>query len=551
MKRKLVTFFSSVLSVLLVGILGWTVFADRILPNTYVGQTSFGRLTLEEATERFLSLKKPQEFVLIWGTSKWKVFGPEINFNYLAEETIKRVFVESRIDPFKKRVVGSAFVFDKSLLEARIASISASINVPAQDPEVNIVGQQILVSRGENGLVVDSETLKQEIYKAASTLSLDPIEIPVKQIKPRLNDEQVQLLFEKAKKYLGKKIKLTLLDKQADIDATLIASWMGTDGWKRDKISAWVSLLAISLNTPPQSALFHFTPPNLVKEFLPGKDGIVIDEKQLLEAILKSLDNFQDISVPYQKIVSPITTESVNNLGIKELLGRGESYYSDSIANREFNVAKAASTINGLLVPPGETFSFNKYVGDISAETGYKQAYVIKDGKTVLGDGGGVCQVSSTLFRAVLAAGLPIEERLAHAYRVHYYEENSQVGLDATVFAPDVDFKFTNDTQSYILIQSNNIPAQKKLLFDIYGTNDGRTATVSKSRVWDITAPPPDLYVDDPTLARGVIKQMDWKAWGAKAAFDWKVVRGEEVLQERNFYSNYRPWQAVYLRGTR
>ena len=195
MKRKLVTFFSSVLSVLLVGILGWTVFADRILPNTYVGQTSFGRLTLEEATERFLSLKKPQEFVLIWGTSKWKVFGPEINFNYLAEETIKRVFVESRIDPFKKRVVGSAFVFDKSLLEARIASISASINVPAQDPEVNIVGQQILVSRGENGLVVDSETLKQEIYKAASTLSLDPIEIPVKQIKPRLNDEQVQLLF--------------------------------------------------------------------------------------------------------------------------------------------------------------------------------------------------------------------------------------------------------------------------------------------------------------------------------------------------------------------
>jgi vancomycin resistance protein YoaR len=189
-------------------------------------------------------------------------------------------------------------------------------------------------------------------------------------------------------------------------------------------------------------------------------------------------------------------------------------------------------------------------VGDISLATGYQQAYVIRDGRTVLGDGGGVCQVSTTLFRAILAAGLPIVERHAHSYRVGYYEQDSKPGLDATVFAPSADLKFTNDTSAYILIQSQVDKSKMTLEFDLYGTSDERKAELGKVRVWDVSDPPPDLYEDDPTLPAGTVKQVDYKAWGAKAAFDWKVTRGEEVLQERTFYSNYQPWQAVFLRGT-
>lgn len=513
---------SFVISLFIMSVLGWIVFR------------SFVRL---ETAKKLQFLNQSQKFILVWGTSQWTILPSEINFSYDIDQTIDRGL--------------PSFTLDQQLLNDRLASISAYINLPAQESEVGMFGQQIVVSRGENGLQVEIEALKQKMYQAASSLNFSPIEIPTKQINPKLNDNQVQFLFDKAKKYLNKKIKLTLLDKQIDLDPAVVVSWIGTNGWKKDKISNWVLLLAPTINTPPQNALFRFIAPNKVEEFLPGKDGIKINEAELTETLLKNLDTLENIPVPYQKIASPITTESVNNLGIKELLGHGESYYSDSIANREFNVAKAASIINGLLIPPGETFSFNNYVGDISAETGYKQAYIIKEGKTVLGDGGGVCQVSSTLFRAALAAGLPIEERVAHAYRVHYYEEKSQVGLDATVFAPSVDFKFKNDTKNYILIQSNNLPTQKKLIFDIYGTSDGRIATIGKSRVWDVAAPPPDLYVDDPTLAKGVVKQVDWSAWGAKAAFDWKVIRGDEVLQERTFYSNYKPWQAIYLRGIR
>jgi vancomycin resistance protein YoaR len=190
-------------------------------------------------------------------------------------------------------------------------------------------------------------------------------------------------------------------------------------------------------------------------------------------------------------------------------------------------------------------------LGDVSVYTGYQQAYIIKGGQTVLGDGGGVCQVSTTFFRAALDAGLPIIERHPHAYRVSYYEQNSKPGFDATVYSPSVDLKVKNDTPAYILIQTKTDIKNATLTFELYGTSDGRVATVSSPYIWDVTPAPPALYIDDPTLPAGQIKQIDFAAAGAKTSFDYKVTRGEEILQQKTFYSNYRPWQARYLRGTK
>ncbi len=167
-----------------------------------------------------------------------------------------------------------------------------------------------------------------------------------------------------------------------------------------------------------------------------------------------------------------------------------------------------------------------------------------------MGDGGGVCQVSTTFFRAILNAGLPIIERRAHSYRVSYYEQGSSPGLDANVYDPTTDLKFKNDTPGYLLIQTLIDSASSTLIFEIYGTSDGRVTTISKPVVTDITPPSEDLYIDDPTLPQGEIKQIDWKAWGAKVWFNYIVERGEETIYQKTFYSNYRPWQAVYLRGT-
>jgi vancomycin resistance protein YoaR len=241
-----------------------------------------------------------------------------------------------------------------------------------------------------------------------------------------------------------------------------------------------------------------------------------------------------------------------NSFGVNEQIGRGYSIFSGSIPGRIHNVALAASRFNGVLIAPNEIFSFNKTLGDVSAATGYQSAYIIKEGRTVLGDGGGVCQVSTTLFRAALDAGLPVIERHAHAYRVHYYEEGGyKAGLDATVFDPSADFVIKNNTPAYILIQTKTDTDNLTLEFLLYGKYDGRKSQISNHIVYGITPPPPDVYQDDPTLNAGVVKQVDWAAWGAKASFDYKVTRGVEILENTSFYSNYRPWQAVYLKGTK
>ncbi|MFC1647021.1 VanW family protein [Patescibacteria group bacterium] len=327
--------------------------------------------------------------------------------------------------------------------------------------------------------------------------------------------------------------------------------------WKEDVLDQALLKFSDNIDIKAQEALFNFDG-GKVTAFKPSSDGRKVNVDKTKERFTEVLLTIPTTRLKIFKIpiavdvIIPIeSTDSVNSFGIKELIGRGYSEFSGSIPGRIHNVALAASRFNGVLIAPGETVSFNKTLGDVSAATGYQSAYIIKSGRTVLGDGGGVCQVSTTLFRASLDAGLPIVERRPHAYRVHYYEDGGfKAGLDATVFDPTADLKITNNSPAHILIQTKTDTKNKTLVFELYGTNDGRKAQISNHRVWGITPPPPDLEQEDPTLKVGVRKQVDWAAWGAKAEFDYTVSRNGETLIDTSFFSNFRPWQAVYLVGT-
>ncbi|GAB4219972.1 MAG: hypothetical protein Fur009_8450 [Candidatus Microgenomates bacterium] len=306
---------------------------------------------------------------------------------------------------------------------------------------------------------------------------------------------------------------------------------------------------------PAKNALFEFKDGKVVnfRKEEEGReiniDSVIADFENNLE-ILKT--NSKDLTIKIQKIIikPEIALSSINNFGIEELIAQGQSDYTHSIPSRIHNLKLAASKFHGVLISPGKVLSFNETVGDISSLTGYQPAYVIKDGKTVLGDGGGVCQVSTTLFRAALNAGLPIIERTAHAYRVIYYENDMGPGFDATVFAPDVDLKIKNDTSSYILIQTSIDEKNNLLIFKLFGKKDNRKVEISKTTIWDIIPPPEARYQDDPTLKKGVVKQIDFSAWGAKALFTYKVYKNGKLIIDQKFLSIYRPWQAVYLVGT-
>lgn len=334
-------------------------------------------------------------------------------------------------------------------------------------------------------------------------------------------------------------------------------------------LTKFIDGLAAGIEQSPQNATFRFDPSahsassgqagsGRVIEFTPATDGLAVEKDKLKERIIGKLtaigegQEIETIVVIPVVVISPeITTNSVNKLGIKELVGRGSSHFRGSSPSRVHNIRLASQRLNGILIPPGEIFSFNSGVGDVSSLTGYQQAYVIDKGKIVLGDGGGVCQVSTTFFRAALNAGLPITERRAHSYRVSYYEQDSSPGIDATVYTPSPDLKIKNDTPAHILIQTNLDPKTTTLAFEFYGTSDGRVATITKPQISSTTpAPEEDIYQDDPTLQIGTTKQVNPRVGGAKVSFGYKVTRGGEILQNKSFYSIYRPWQGLYLRGT-
>ncbi len=417
---------------------------------------------------------------------------------------------------------------------------------------------RIRVIPGRDGYVLDEEKLKVRL----KNLSLNDgvIDVPVRFVSYRVNETDLKEAIQRAQRVIETRIVLKDEVSSQEMEVSnqekvgMVSVYGGVE---EESINRVADRAGVVFDREPVNALFQYKNGRVVA-FREAKEGFRVNKKKLKKELRQVIGQIMAgggdrkqfvIRVEGERIKPEITTEKSNTYGIKELVGKGESWFVHSIPNRIHNVALAASKINGVLVAPGEVFSFNKYLGEVSARTGYRQSYVIKQGKTILDDGGGVCQVSTTLFRAVLNAGLPIVERKAHSYRVGYYEQKSPPGFDATVFAPYVDFKFKNDLDSYVLIQAKVDKKRQHLVFYLYGKKDGRKVKISKVRIWDQSPPPPPIYQDDPSLPKGTIKQIEWAAWGAKVAFDWVVEKEGKVLYKKTFYSNYRPWQAVYLRN--
>lgn len=541
-----------------------------IFPNTSIAGVNVSSLPPDKASLLLSeNIEVPQKIILVAGGEPWVIETKEINLIYDYSSSVRAAYERTRTgnilydfakritSPFVKTNLGLRMSLDERELASALSVIAGEIVVEPVYPSVQMLGKQISVEKGRVGVDLDARALRAKIGQALSFASAEPITIPLKEIDPTLNEEAAQVFAQRAEKLKEKVLTLkfefqTFTYKGGQLFGLLDPKRQ----YSQEAIEKILFEIAKSVNREPQDSVFVFEQ-GRVKEFSPAIDGIVLNSESLTEKIKESLtiletsaDTLVSLDVPVERKAPKIQTEDVNNLGIKELIGRGSSRFPGSIANRIYNISLASSRFKGVLVAPGEIFSFNEVLGDVSLFTGYKQAYIIKDGKTILGDGGGVCQVSTTLFRAALNAGLPIIERRAHSYRVGYYELDSPPGLDATVYAPTTDLKFKNDTLGHILIQPVVDTKRATLAFEIYGTSDARMAKTSKPVVTNVVAPPEDLYQDDPTLPAGTIKQADFKAWGAKVTFNYTVERGGETIYQRTFVSNFRPWQAVYLRGT-
>ena len=320
-----------------------------------------------------------------------------------------------------------------------------------------------------------------------------------------------------------------------------------------DKLRQFADKVAADLNRPPQNARFAWngTSVNVTAESTDGLAVQITDTVNLLRTQLQTAapsgQTNRVAQVPVTVLTPTVSSKDITSLGIKELLGTGKSVFPGSTAARATNIKVAAGYLNGAIIPPGATFSFLDTLGGITLQRGYVEGYVIVAERTQQDVGGGVCQVSTTAFRAAFWSGLPIVERHQHAYRVSWYEQDgSPVGFDAAVFDPGTDLKFTNDTGNYILIEAIADMNAQTLTVNFYGTKPaGRVVKMSGATSGNQVPPPPNQYEINPSFGPGTRQQVEFAHYGIDATIT-RTISDANGTRTDSFFSRFEPWPNIY-----
>ncbi|MEQ1500055.1 MAG: VanW family protein [Parcubacteria group bacterium] len=245
-------------------------------------------------------------------------------------------------------------------------------------------------------------------------------------------------------------------------------------------------------------------------------------------------------------IVSAVTPEPVvpvvplkDDVSDKELLGRAEQSFAGGTSGRNKNIELGISRINGKVVAPGEEFSFTDSIGAVTLEDGFSEERVFLNGEVSKGLGGGLCQVSTTLFQSVVNSGLHVTERHNHSFSVALYD----VGLDATYSDPGPDLKFVNDTANPIVIKGRT--ENQKAIFEIYGIKDGRIASTTEVRISNIVDFPPTRFVATSTRDKSLPECINKPQIGYTAEITYNILYSSGERKEQIFTSKYNPLQKV------
>ncbi|MEK6588555.1 MAG: VanW family protein, partial [Chloroflexota bacterium] len=451
--------------------------------------------------------------------------------------------------------------FDQRVGASYLGALAAQIDRPTVEAGLSLNGLEIEARPGQIGRSLDIGATLAALEPSFERMYDAQLDLVVHESPPQVLDVSQQAAL--AEEILSQALTLTAEDGGPwVIEREALAQMLRLEGIADTgyevridpaALTAFLEPLALELERDPQNARFIFNDDtrqlDLLQEAVIGRE---LDLPASIEAIQHGLASGQH-AIPLVFHLEPPAVGSdatAAELGITEAVSERFTYFAGSSPERIRNIATASAAFHGLLLAPGETLSMAEVLGDISLDKGYAEALIIYGGRTIKGVGGGVCQVSTTLFRTALYGGFGIVERYPHAYRVDYYEQgrgSPGPGFDATVFVPLVDFKFTNDTPYWLLSETYVYGSQ--LLWKFYSTSDGRQVQVSGAQVSDVIEAPKPLYKENPDLAQGKIEQVDFEADGMDVLFTRTVTLSGQVLHRDTFNTHYLPWQAIYEYG--
>jgi vancomycin resistance protein YoaR len=458
--------------------------------------------------------------------------------------------------------------YDSGPANLALTQIARAVDRPARVAHLVIQPDlTVQATAAQPGLTVDIDATRTVMHQQATSRNPAPVNLVVRTTQPVVTE--VNAARQQAEALLGGPLTLTAhaagevrdwsLAPAQLADMLVIAEEIGADGVGRvrvipdeDKWPAYLEQLAAQVARPPVDARLEIDPNTLQLSVLQASQaGQKLDVQAALQAVTELFAHpSRQLELPVVITPPAVPMEQTASMGFTAVVAEATSYFSGSSDARVHNIQVAASKFHGLVLLPGAVFSFNQYLGPVTAENGFEEGLIIWGDRSAVGIGGGVCQVSTTAFRAAFNGGFDIVERWAHGYRVSWYEIGSVVGLDATIYAPDVDFKFHNDTDHFLLIQTYTDPEAATLTFRFYGTPSNRVVTMDGPLEANVRSAPDPVYQDDANVPKGTTKQVEWARDGVDVTVGRTVTEAGVVIHQDTFVSHYQPWRAMYLVGT-
>jgi vancomycin resistance protein YoaR len=539
----------------------------RIAAGVRVAGVNVGGLTASQATarlERQAGAVAQVPVVFTGAGHTWRLrpanLGVEADWNAAVKIALRQ---GDGLGPFRglRRIGVRVFGADVSpptsalerALDYELGRMARVIDSPHRDAAIVLHGLQPGVIAGSTGRVLDREAAGTTLVHALAGLRRrGHVDLPVRVDPPRVGVADLQPALVQVRTALSRRVRMNLGAASWWLPKRQLAAILALphDGARKLDVGGpgakrYFARLGRGINRPARNASFNVLESGRVA-IVPARLGRVISvrptERSILAAALSPGARNARVVVTGQP--PRLTTAEARAMGITTRVSRYETIYGGE-ANRIHNVQLVARLIDRTLIAPGTTFSFNRTTGARTADKGFLEAPVIINGELSTGLGGGVCQVSTTVFNAAYEAGLRITSRTNHALYISHYPQ----GRDATVNYPDVDLKFVNDTDHWLLLRT--FVGSSSLVVDLYGAPLHRRVE-SETRPLVTTGGAPVKRIPDPALYVGVTAVDESGSPSSSTSVRRRVYTSSgALLYDNTWYSSYRGETRVVRVGTK
>ena len=447
---------------------------------------------------------------------------------------IVRGYRRLSLELFPKDIAPPTRAYDAGL-DYELQLITKAVDAPARDAKLVRRGLHITIAGGSPGRTLDRALARTEIVDTLASFSRAPVSLPVSGAAPRVTIASLTPAQRRASLIVSAPVRVIVGDKTLRIPRWRLATILdlGTVRFSGAAADRYFARLETQVERAPKDAGFAVVRDKVT--VVPSETGLELDVPRAAAAVLAAASRPANrvTRLPLAVAQPKRSTAAAQAMGISGVVGTYETIYGGD-PNRIHNVQLVAHLVDDKLIAPGTTFSFNGTTGERSAAKGFLEAPVIVNGELQTGLGGGVCQVSTTVFNAAYEAGLPITARTNHALYISHYP----LGRDATVNYPDTDLKFVNDTGRWLLLRTFVGPSS--LVVTLYGTPVHRRVESIAQPLRYVAAPPVQKTVDA-TLKPGQVVVDDPGVPAQSTSVERKVYAADgKLLSDATWYSSYR-----------